>query len=279
MAYWYTLRHLRQRPRPPLWVLDTHDVQSERWERLRGRVSRVEREGEIEELRRNDVVVAITPHDAGTFRGLLDPQQRIETIGMGVDVRRWNREAFAPQRRNESIVYYGNMAAEMNIQAVKHLCTEILPELRRLRTNIEVVILGADPVPEIRQLERIPEVRVTGTVDDPRPVLGVCGVLALCLRAASGIRSRACEAMALEVPTVAYPESLEGMGFSNGRDYLGAASAKEFAEQIDRVLRDRQLADSLSRSAREQVSQHYGFDATYGRFVDLYRELLAENRL
>jgi glycosyltransferase involved in cell wall biosynthesis len=85
--------------------------------------------------------------------------------------------------------------------------------------------------------------------------------------------------MALEVPTVAYPESLEGMGFRDGRDYLGAANPKEFAEQIDRVLTDKELADSLSRSARGQVSQHYGFEATYGRFVDLYRELLADERL
>ena len=278
VAYWYTLRHLQLRPKPPLWVLDTHDVQFERWERLHGRVSRKEKEGEIEELKRNDVVVAITPHDAETFRGLLDPNQRIETIGMGVDVRRWTREAFSPQRRKESIVYYGNMAAEMNIQAVKHLCTEILPELRRLRSNIEIVILGADPVAEIRQLGKIPEVRVTGTVEDPRPALGMCGVFALCLRAASGIRSRACEAMALEVPTVAYPESLEGMGFEEGRDYLGATTAKGFAEQIDRILRDGELADFISRNARERVSTHYGFEATYGRFVDLYRELLTEKR-
>jgi glycosyltransferase involved in cell wall biosynthesis len=242
-------------------------------------VSRKERDGEIEELKRNDVVVAITPHDAETFRGVLGPRQRIETIGMGVDLRRWNREVFSPQRRKGSIVYYGNMAAEMNIQAVLHLCKEVLPELRRLRGDVEIVILGADPVPEVRQLAKIPEVHVTGTVDDPRPALGLCGVFALCLKAASGIRSRACEAMALEVPTVAYPESLEGMGFTEGQDYLGASNAREFAVQIDRILGDDELADRLSRNARERVARHYSFDATYGRFVDLYRELLEGERL
>ena len=274
VAYWYTLRHLKQRSRPPLWVLDTHDVQFERWERLRGRVRDEERSAEIEELKRNDVVVAITPHDAGTFRQLLGANRRIETIGMGVDVRRWSREALPRQERSDSIVYYGNMASEMNIQAVRHLCAEILPELRRLRSDVEVVILGADPVPEVRALGKIPEVRVTGTVEDPREVLGSCGVLALCLRAASGIRSRACEAMALEVPTVAYPESLEGMGFEEGRDYLGAKTAREFAEQIDRVLRDHTLAERLSRSARSRVIAEYSYEATYGRFVDLYKSLV-----
>lgn len=275
VAYWYTLRQLEHRNRPPLWVVDTHDVQFERWMRLRGRVSDKERQGEVDELRKNDVVVAITPHDKEVFRDHLGSEKRIETIGMGVDARRWSRDAFSPRRQSDSIVYYGNMAAEMNIRAVDHLCKEILPELRKLRSNIEVVILGADPAPEVRKLEEIPEVHVTGTVEDPRPVLASCGVFALSLRAASGIRSRACEAMALEVPTVAYPESLAGMGFEDGRDYLAATSPREFAQQIARVLDDRDLADGLRRVAREHVVSHYGFDATYGRFVELYRELLS----
>ncbi|MBD3163220.1 MAG: glycosyltransferase [Candidatus Eisenbacteria bacterium] len=276
VAYWYTLRRLRRRPRPPVWVLDTHDVQFERWERLHGRVSPKDRAGEIEELQRHDVVVGITPHDAETFRRILGPRARVETIGMGVDLKRWSREAFSPQKRGASIVYYGNMAAEMNVQAARHLCNDILPHLRSLRDEVAVVILGADPRPEVRSLAAMPEVRVTGTVEDPRPVLVPCGVFALCLRAASGIRSRACEAMALGVPVVAYPESLEGMGFEDGRHYLAAENAEDFARKIDRVLVDRELAGRLAAEARERVREHYGIAATYGRFVSLYRELLED---
>ena len=274
VAYWHTLRHLKGRPRPPIWVLDTHDVQFERWERLHGRVSPKDRDGEIEELKRHDVVIGITPHDAETFLRILGPGARIETIGMGVDLKRWSREAFSPRKRGEAIVYYGNMASEMNVKAVQHLCTEILPELRLLRDEIEVVILGADPRPEVRSLASIPGVRVTGTVEDPRAVLVPSGVFALSLRAASGIRSRACEAMALEVPVVAYPESLEGMGFEEGRHYLAAEDPRQFARMIDRVLSDRDLAERLASEARARVAERYGIAATYGRFVTLYRELI-----
>jgi len=275
VAYWYTLRHLRNRPHPPVWVLDTHDVQFERWERLKGSVRQMDKAGEEAELRRNDVVIAITPHDAESFRELLGPKARIETIGMGVDLRRWNRDALVFQRRSDSIVYYGNMAAEMNVLAAVHLCTEILPELRRLRPDTEVVILGAEPTPKVRALGKIDGVRVTGTVDDPRATLASCGAFALCLRAASGIRSRACEAMALELPIVAYAESLEGMGFEEGTDYLGAPNAGRFAEQLDRVLGNKPLSQALVRSARRKVKERYGIEATYGRFVGLYRELIA----
>ena len=275
-AYWFTLRRLRERPRPPLWVLDTHDVQFERWRRLRGRVNERERRAEIDELRRNDVVVAITAKDAETFRSILGSSARIETIGMGVDLHYWSREAIGAGPRGASVVYYGSMGGEPNRRAAVHLCTEILPELRAGRAGADVVILGADPARDVRQLADLPGVRVTGTVEDPRLVLASSGVFALSLRAASGIRSRACEAMALMLPIVAYPEALEGMGFEAGRDYLEAHDPRQFAAEIDRVLLDRVLADRLTASARERVASHYGVEATYGRFVGLYRELLAQ---
>jgi glycosyltransferase involved in cell wall biosynthesis len=272
-AYWFTLRHLRDRPRPPLWVVDTHDVQFERWERLRGRVNPIEREAEILELSRNDLVVAITPHDEEVFRGVLPPRVRLETIGMGVDLAHWSRRSIGDPPRGSDVAYYGYMANDVNRRAAIHLCTEILPELRKRRRDARVVIIGADPAPDVKRLAEIPGVRVTGAVDDPRPHLAACGVFALSLRAASGLRSRACEVMALDVPVVAYPESLEGMGFEPDRDYLEAHDPAEFAQRIDDLLTDGVRAAKIADSAKAEVRARYGLAATYGRFTRLYRDL------
>jgi glycosyltransferase involved in cell wall biosynthesis len=272
-AYWFTLRHLGERPRPPIWVLDTHDVQFERWERLRGRTNPIERAAEIAELARNDVVVAITPHDAEVFRSVTPPGVRIETIGMGVDLAHWSREAIGSPARGPAVAYYGYMANEVNRRAAIHLCTEILPELRKRRPDATVVVIGADPAPDVLRLSRLPGVRVTGAVDDPRPHLAACGVFALSLRAASGLRSRACEVMALDVPIVAYPEALEGMGFEPDRDYVEARDPSEFAKRLDELLGDATKASGIAASAKAQVAARYGRESTYGRFVGLYREL------
>lgn len=276
-AYWFTLRHLQERPRPPVWVVDTHDVQFERWERLRGRVNPLEREAEILELSKQDVVVAITPHDEGVFRGLLPARVRLATIGMGVDLAHWSRASIGGPPRGSEVAYYGYMANDVNRRAAIHLCTEILPELRKRRRDARVVIIGADPAPDVKRLAEIPGVRVTGAVDDPRPHLAACGVFALSLRAASGLRSRACEVMALDVPVVAYPESLEGMGFMPDRDYLEANDPAEFAQRIDELLRDDAKAAKIAGSAKAEVAARYGREATYGRFTQLYRELCHEN--
>lgn len=272
-AYWYTLRHLRGRSRPPLWVLDTHDVQFERGMAARGGTSPREKQEEIAELRKYDVVVAITPRDAETFRGLIPSGGRIETIGMGVDLDHWRRPD-EPSDTQGDVVFYGYMGSEPNRSAAVHLCTEILPHLLAIRPGVTVLIAGADPAPEVRRLAALPGVRVTGRLDDPRILLSACRTMALPLRAASGIRSRACEVMGLELPVVAYPEAVAGMGFEADRDLLLATDTPSFAAQIARLLDDSALVRRITASARKKVADLYGMDATYGQFVELYRSLL-----
>lgn len=274
-AYWFTLRHLTDRPRPPAWVVDTHDVQFERFSHAGTPVSETERRAELAELSRSDLVIAITPKDAETFRTALDRPPRIETIGMGIDLDHWNRAALAPPKSRSSILYYGNMAADGNRVAAAHLCREILPLLPPRHRATEVVLIGANPAPDVRRLSAISGVRVTGTVDDPRIDLASGAVFALCLRGGSGIRSRVCEVMGLGVPVVAYPEALEGMGFEDGRDYLAASDPQSFADQIGRILADADLGSRIARSARETVERRYSIESTYGKIAGLYQELLA----
>jgi glycosyltransferase involved in cell wall biosynthesis len=274
-AYWFTLRHLTDRPRPPLWVLDTHDVQFERFERAGAAVSDFERRAELDELSRADLVIAITPKDAETFRTAMGRAPRIETIGMGVDLAYWSRAALRAPEQRRSILYYGNMAAAGNRAAAVHLCTEILPLLRLRHPATEVVLLGANPASDVRRLESIPGVRVTGTVDDPRNELASGAVFALSLKGGSGIRSRVCEVMGLEVPVVAYPEALDGMDFEEGDHYLAARDPQGFADRIGQILDDPALGARIARSAREVVERRYSIPATYGRFVGLYEELLS----
>ncbi|MBM3288028.1 MAG: glycosyltransferase [Candidatus Eisenbacteria bacterium] len=278
VAYWFTLRHLAGVGiRPPVWILDTHDIQFERHARLGRPVSSKERGSEIREWSRYDRLIAITPQDEEALRGQLGPEAQIATIGMGVDLSHWRRGESSRSGRERdagTIAFYGNMASEANRVAARHLCEEILPMLRRTRAGVQVLIVGADPPPDVRRLGTIPGVRVTGTVADPRRELAGVDLVALTIPQGSGIRSRVCEVMAMELPVVAYPGALEGMGFEEERDYLAARAAGEFAAQIDRLLGDPALARRLARSALDETARRYSVAATYGQFASLYRGLL-----
>jgi spore maturation protein CgeB len=66
------------------------------------------------------------------------------------------------------------------------------------------------------------------------------------------------EALACGIPLVSAPWSdAEGL-FRTGEDYLTARSGVQMRRQLRRVLRDRDLAASLSRKGRETILQRHG---------------------
>ena len=276
VAYWYALRRLPRFPRPPLWVVDTHDVQFERHERIFRRVSRRERLREMAQLCRYDRIVAITERDRETLSANLPVSAPpIEVIGMGLDLERWRPRvcpaALPPAPR---LVFYGNLATPANQEGARHLLEEILPPLRGAVSGLEVLVLGADPPADLRRLAEERGARVTGFVDDPRPWLLSGSVLALSLRTGSGQRGRVVESIALGLPVVGYGEALEGLDFTEGEGIVVARDAAGFCRELVRLLEHPEERDALAAAGRRRVEASYGVDATYARFPALYRSLL-----
>jgi glycosyltransferase involved in cell wall biosynthesis len=275
-AYWFTLRHLKSMPRPPLWIVDTHDVQFERHERLWGRRSPKEKAAELHELRRYDRVIAITERDRSLFRSCLGESLLCDVIGMGLEFSQW--EDVAPARPPAPrVAFYGNLSTSANQQAARHLLDDLVPSLAREVNDLEVLLLGADPPEDLRAAKTRADARVevTGFVDDVKPWLASARVIALTLRAGSGQRGRVVEALALGVPVVGYPEALEGLDLSDGEGIVVASDAAEMGKHLSMLLRDPQRAQALGAVGRSAVRELYGMGRTYGLFPTLYESLIA----
>jgi glycosyltransferase involved in cell wall biosynthesis len=275
-AYWFTLRHLESMPRPPLWIVDTHDVQFERHERLWGRRSPREKAAELHELRRYDRVIAITERDRALFRSSLGESPLCEVIGMGLDFSQWDDVAPA-QPPAPRVAFYGNLSTSANQQAARHLLDDLVPSLAREVKGLEVLLLGADPPEDLRAPKARPgvHVEVTGFVDDVKPWLASARVIALTLRAGSGQRGRVVEALALGVPVIGYPEALEGLELSEGEGIVVARDAAEMGRQLSALLLDPQRAQALGAVGKTAVRERYGIERTYGLFPALYETLIA----
>ncbi|MEZ4649210.1 MAG: glycosyltransferase family 4 protein [Candidatus Eisenbacteria bacterium] len=277
VAYWYALRHLDSFPRPPLWIVDTHDVQFERHERLWQRVSPREKAAELRELARFDHVLAITGHDRDVFVRELGPDLRCEVMPMGVDTESWAPESVAPDKGPAPrVVFYGNMTNQSNQLAARHLLDDLVPPLRSEVPDIEVTLLGSGTPDDLRAAaEANPTpVHVTGFVEDVRPHLLSGRVLALSLRSGSGQRGRVVEALALGVPVVGYRGGLEGLEFADGEGVVIVDDETQFVEALRRLLLDPAEARTLGLAGRAAVVERYGTAATYGRFPLLYETWL-----
>lgn len=294
VAYWYTLRHLRHFPRPPRWVVDTHDVQFDRHQRLWGRDSPRERREELAQLARYDDVVAITPRDRELFITAMqssprpgpsgnppDEAPRLHVIPMGPDLEHWTPAAAASRDAPEArVAFYGNLSSAHNAEAARHLVREIGPALAAQVPGVEFTIIGADPPPAVTRLASTepPRVEVTGFVDDPRPWLSSAQVLALSLRSGSGQRGRVLEALALGVPVVGYAEAFEGLDLAEGEGIRIVRSPEAFASALAALLGDRAQARALGERGRLCTIERYDYAATYGRFVELYERWITEDQ-
>lgn len=275
-AYWFTLRHLKSMPRPPLWIVDTHDVQFERHERLWGRRSAKEKEAELRELRRYDRVIAITERDRALFRSSLGERPECEVIGMGLDFAQWS-DVVAARPPAPRVAFYGNLSTSANQQGARHLLDDLVPMLAHEVEGLEVVLVGADPPDDLRGAATRSDARieVTGFVEDVKPWLASARVIALTLRAGSGQRGRVVEALALGVPVVGYPEALEGLDLSEGEGIVIARGPVEMRTRLAELLREPRRAQALGEAGRAAVHARYSIERTYGLFPALYESLIA----
>jgi glycosyltransferase involved in cell wall biosynthesis len=276
VAYWYALRRLGKLQRPPQWVVDTHDVQFERHERLLGRSSPRERREELRQLSRYDRVIAITSRDRDTLLGEMGGNAPpIEVIGMGLDPAEWNPAAVRPVLpERPRVTFYGSFGSASNVEALRHLLRDLWPRLRAAAPQTELLVLGAQLPGELRAEAEAAGAVVAGFQEDIRPWLRDAGLLALSLRSGSGQRGRVIEALAMGTPVVGYAASLEGLDLQRGEGIVPVDTAEEFVHALESLLRDSSAREELSRRGRAAVVERYGIGRTYARFPALYRQLL-----
>ncbi|MDP3222759.1 MAG: TIGR03087 family PEP-CTERM/XrtA system glycosyltransferase, partial [Rubrivivax sp.] len=69
----------------------------------------------------------------------------------------------------DTISFIGRMDYYPNQECMSRFCAQTWPLLKARRPALKLLIVGADPTPEMRDLGKLPGVTVTGSVPDVRP--------------------------------------------------------------------------------------------------------------
>jgi polysaccharide biosynthesis protein PslH len=200
---------------------------------------------------------------------LLGPSDRSEIVPQGVDYDYWKRSS-PPSGRN-CIVFSGVMNYPPNADAAVYLLEAILPRVRRVFPELEVLIVGRDPLPElVRTARRYRNVTVTGAVDDVRPYLERADVFVAALRFASGVQNKVLEAMAMEVPVVTTPVVAAGLLIDGvGPQLVIGENAGEIADGIIGLLVHAEERARLSAEGRLFVEAHYSWSRSADKLEKL----------
>ena len=181
-----------------------------------------------------DWSVFVSDAEAALFRKL-QPQFRdkIRAVSNGVDLDYFDpaRPFDAPYSTDSAnFVFTGTMDYPPNVDAVVWFAQEILPVIRRSIPGAQFHIVGASPAPQVKALEAIAGVFVSGRVPDVRPYVAHATACVAPMRIARGIQNKVLEAMAMGRPTVVTADALEGIKAVPGTDLLLANGVDDFAK-------------------------------------------------
>lgn len=258
-------------------VVDFVDVDSEKWaayaRRFRGpgrlvygREARTLRRVERWLAARCRTSIVTTEREAAALRRIA-PRADVRVVRNGVDTEFFRPDGSAPEP--DTVVFFGAMDYDANVDAVVWFHDAILPILRRRRPGLRFIVAGARPAPAVQALARAPGVEVTGFVEDIRPVVRRAGVCVVPLRVARGVQNKLLEAMALGVPVVATSAAADGIDGRRGDEMRVADDPVAFADAVDALLGDPDARAALATAGRRLVESQYGWAPQAERLRDL----------
>lgn len=203
--------------------------------------------------------------DREVIRSQMGSGSPVEVLVNGADI-----EYFTPQRTPDprpTVLLLGTMYYYPNVDATLYFFNEMYEALRQAVPDIQILVVGHNPPPEITALSRYGGVTVTGSVPDVRPYIARSWVMAVPLRLGGGTRLKIMEAMASALPVVSTTVGAEGTGVTDDDQLLLADTPQRFVEQTARLLGDAGLRGRLAARGLEYVTAHFSWQALGARFA------------
>ncbi|MBX2811407.1 MAG: glycosyltransferase family 4 protein [Myxococcales bacterium] len=167
-------------------------------------------------------------------------------------------------RSGKTILFVGLMNHPPNEQTALALANEVMPLLWPQHPDARLVLCGANPSRAIKQLANA-RIEVTGTVPSVYPYLREARIFANLLYHGGGSSLKVLEALASGVPLISTAVGVRGFRLENERHYVEANTPSTMAHQIDRLLSEDTLAETIAR-AGHQLAQSYSWDELAVRF-------------
>lgn len=127
----------------------------------------------------------------------------------------------------------------------------IWEHIRRRSPGARLHVFGGEAARDTHGIRWRPAPASSVSLFDPASILVVP------LRVASGIRMKILEAWARGVPVIATPEAVSGLEGDGARGFILAADGPGFAAAVERVHRERGLADGLVAAGRAELAERH----------------------
>ena len=159
----------------------------------------------------------------------------------------------------DTISFIGRMDYYPNQECMSRFCAQVWPLLRQRRPAMKLLIVGADPSPEMLALAKLPGVTVTGSVPDVRPHIRGSALMVAPLAIARGTQNKILEAMAMGVPVVTSSAAAGGVDAEAGRHFLVGDAPADVAAAILCIVEQPTERARLATAGRERMLSHHAW--------------------
>lgn len=269
-------------------VIDLVDIDSDKWRQYADtktwpqswvyqRESKLLLDYEKQITHEFDSTCFVSEKEANIFQQLAPKDaKKITYFNNGVDT-----DFFTPDKEYDNpypdhaevIVFTGAMDYWANIDAVVWFAKDIFPKICASRPNIQFYIVGSRPSAQVKALAALPNITVTGFVEETIPYLAHASLVVAPLRIARGIQNKVLEAMSMEKVVITSPQALEGINATPEKELLVANDENAFAQKIMAALQSSDTA-TIGQAARSRILSDYSWDNSLMRVDQLLSKTL-----
>lgn len=200
----------------------------------------------------------------------IQPQLNVDVISNGIDLESFQIADTA--REPSTLLFVGNYEYPPNQDAVKLLVEDIFPRVRAHIPDATLQLVGNKP-PDWMQAYANDQIEVTGRVPDVQPYLARGTVFVCPLRIGAGLKNKVLEALAMGIPVVATPLSVDGIDVIHGKS-AWITDVDTIADGVIHILEQPSLQHSLSQNGRAVIEATYSWAKTASQYERLYDELI-----
>jgi polysaccharide biosynthesis protein PslH len=215
-----------------------------------------------------DEVVTVSDLDSEQLRRLA-PGGSYTAVPNGVDSEFFSSRG--TPRQPGALVYVGGLNWFPNLDAIRYFTAEILPLIARQVPGVSLTVVGKLPSEAVAaEFKHLPNVKLTGTVDDVRPYIDAASAYVVPLRIGGGTRLKILDALSMSSALVSTSVGYEGLNVTPGEHLQVADDPQAFADAVVNVLSNPQLARSLGAAGRARVCSHYDWPSIARRHEEVY---------
>ncbi len=220
-----------------------------------------------------DITTCVTDVDLEALRKL-NPNAQYRLLTNGVDINKFVPPKDNSQRRY--IIFTGKLNTWANVLMIQTIVNEIFPIIKKQIPEIELKIVGSHPLHQITNICKSDDkIELISDVPEIVPYLQSAKLFLHPHSGGSGIQNKLLEAMACGCSVVTTPTGIQGIDAKHGEDVLIGNNPKELAKLCIEILSNQELANKLSKNAREVIVNTHSWQIVFKELDDIINELFS----